>query len=369
MTSFSELANPWIKQVGVYEPGKPVEEVARELGFSGADEITKLASNENALGPSRAAIETIKRAAATVHRYPDGGAFYFKRALAEKLGVGPGQLLAGNGSNELLELIGHVFLGEGRSIVMAEQAFVVYRLVAQALRTEVIGVPMKKYTHDLEAMLSAIRPDTRVVFIANPNNPTGTMLGENEIARFMENVPEHVVVCLDEAYIDLVDPPVRPDTLAYVRENGRKVIILRTFSKTHGLAGLRIGWGAASEECIELLNRVRQPFNVNSLALAAATAALEDEDHVRKTRHMIREGLEYFEKSFQKMGLEFVPSVVNFMLVRVGHGRDVFERLMRSGIIVRPMDGYGLPEHIRVTVGTPGENRRFVKELEKALRG
>jgi len=259
-----------------------------------------------------------------------------------------------------------VFLSPETGIVMADRAFVVYRIVAAASRSGVVAVPMRDYTHDLDAMLHAIRPETRIVFISNPNNPTSTMVGQAEIDRFMERVPDHVVVCFDEAYIELLDPAMQPDVLKYVRQ-GRKVVVLRTFSKTYGLAGLRIGYAVAAEGCIELLNKARQPFNVNAMALAAAIAALDDEAHVRRTREMLRKGLVFLEREFKGMGLRHVPAVANFMLVEVGKGREVFEALMREGVIVRPMDGYGLPRHVRVTVGTRAENAKCVEALRTVL--
>ncbi len=367
MAGFRELACPWVSGLGIYEPGRPIEEVARELGFASAESILKLASNENALGPSRKAMAAIRASARRMHLYPDGGAFYLREALARHLNVKPGQLLAGTGSNELIEFIGHVFLSKAANLVMADRAFVVYKLMGDLFRARTLQVPMREYTHDLDAMLAAITPETRIVFIANPNNPTGTMVGGAELESFLHRVPDHVITVLDEAYIELLDPALQPDTLRYVRE-GRKVIVLRTFSKTYGLAGLRIGYAVAPEECIELMERVRQPFNTTAMAQEAAIAALGDEEHVRRTRAMVKEGLAYFEAAFRKMGLEYVPSVVNFILVRVERGREVFEAMQRLGVIVRPMDPYRLPDHIRITVGRRAENRRCLQALQTVLQ-
>jgi len=364
--SFDKTANKWIEKLGTYEPGRPIEEVARQLGFKSADEIFKLASNENALGPSPLAMKAMKAAAGQMHRYPDGSAYYLKQALSKKLGVASDTILPVNGSNEALELLSHVFLGPGKGIVMADRAFVVYALIAAMFRAKVVRVPMKNFTHDLDAMLKAIRRDTRIVFVANPNNPTSTMVDEDQLDRFMRKVPEHVVVCFDEAYIELLPESRQPDTLKYVKQ-GRKVVLMRTFSKTYGLAGLRIGYMIAPPECIALMERVRQPFNVNAMAMAAAIAALKDDAYVKRTRKIIRDGLSYFEREFDRMGLPFVPAVANFILVEVGQGRRVFENLMKLGIIVRPMDGYGLPDHVRITVGTRAENERCVMALEAAL--
>jgi histidinol-phosphate aminotransferase len=365
--TIQDLAQPWIARLGVYEPGRPIEEVARELGFAEACSIIKLASNENALGPSPKAVAAIRKSARQMHLYPDGGAFYLRLALSRKLQIPPECIIAGAGSNELIEFIGHVFLNEATEIVMADRAFVVYKLVADMFRARSIMVPMKQFTHDLEAMLEAITPATRVVFVANPNNPTGTMVGQAALDRFMERVPDHVLVVFDEAYIELLPPGDQPDCLKYVRQ-GRKAMVLRTFSKTYGLAGLRIGYGIASGECIALMQRVRQPFNTTAMAQVAAIAALEDDRHVAATRTMIRNGLDYFEAVFRKRRLEFVPSVANFIMVKVGQGRRVFDAMQRSGVIVRPMDPYGLPEYIRITVGTPAQNRRCMTALKAALK-
>lgn len=360
------VAHSWIAELGIYERGKPIEEVARELGFDSAADIRKLASNENALGPSPRAIRAMKQAAREMHRYPDGSAYYLCRALAGRLGVQPDQVLPANGSNEIIEFIGHAFLGPGTEMIMADRGFAIYHLVAALCRAKSILVPMKNYTHDLEAMAAAITPRTRVMFISNPNNPTGTMVDGAAIARLMGALPEHLVVCFDEAYIELLPPALQPDTLRYVRE-GRKVIVLRTFSKTYGLAGLRVGYAVASAEGIGILNRVRQPFNVNAMALAAAQAALDDEPFVRKTRRMVRDGLAFFEDRLTGMGVPFVPSVVNFMLVEVGQGRKVFHALQQEKVIVRPMDGYGLPRHVRITIGKRSENEHCLRALAKVL--
>lgn len=366
MKTFTDIANQWVGDLRIYKTGRPIEETARELGIEDADHILKAASNENALGPSPLAVEAMQKSATQMHRYPDGGAYCLKRALAKKLNVKPDELLPANGSNELIELLGHVFLEPGKGIVMADLAFVVYRLIAESSRADVAAVPMKDFTHDLDAMLAAIGTDTRIVFIANPNNPTGTMVDESTIDGFMGRVPDHVVVCFDEAYIELLPPEKRPDTLKFVKE-GRNVVLLRTFSKAYGLAGLRIGYAIAPKVCIDLLNRVRQPFNVNAMAMSAAIAALADDAHVERTRKMVRTGMRYFEDKFAGMGLGYVPSAANFVLVEVGKGHSVFESLKREGIIVRPMDGYGLPQYVRITVGTREENERCIAALARVL--
>ncbi len=362
------LANPWIHQLASYEAGRPIEEVARELGFEDIEEIIKIASNENALGPSPLAVKAMKEAAGKMHMYPDGDCFYLRQGLAKKLGVHMNELIVANGSNEIIEFMSHAFLGKGTNIVMANYGFVIDRLVASVFQAETISVPMKYFTHDLDAMLEAITPQTRIVYVSNPNNPTGTMVDGAAIERFMSRVPDHVVVAMDEAYIELLPPEKQPHTIRYVKEN-RNIMILRTFSKTYGLAGLRIGYAIAPKEGIDLLQRVRQPFNVNAMGQAAALAALDDDDFVHRTRKMVQEGLRYLERAFEEMGLPYVPSVANFILVNVGKGREVFNALQRKKVIVRPMDGYGLHEYVRATVGVPKENEHFIRMLKEVLGG
>ena len=366
MKTFADVANPWVAGLSVYEPGRPIEDVARELGFADADAIIKLASNENSLGPSPLAVRAMRRAAPRMHYYPDGDAFYLRRKLADKLGVAPEQVLMGNGSNEILEFLAHVFLGPNTNIVMADRAFVVYKLIALATRARVVSVPMKNYTHDLDAMLNAITPETRLVFISNPNNPTGTMVANTDLVRFVAQVPDHVVVVLDEAYIELIPPHDQPPVFDFVK-SGRKAIVLRTFSKTYGLAGLRIGYAVAPVEAIRLMHRVRQPFNVNAMALVAAEAALDDDVFVARTRRLVASGLAQFEKGCKALGLPYVPSTANFILIEVTQGRAIFQALQKEGVIVRPMDPYGLPDHVRITIGTAVENRRCLAALKKVL--
>ncbi len=357
---------PWIWDLGVYEPGRPIEEVAREYGFASADEIVKLASNENTLGPSPRAVRAMRAAARTMHLYPDGGAYYLRRDLAARLRVSPEEIMVGHGSNEIIALLGHAFLGRDTDIVMADRAFAVYALVARLYEAGIVAVPMRDFTHDLDAMRAAITPRTRLVFVSNPNNPTGTMVDGPAIDRFMDRVPEGVAVVFDEAYIELLPPERQPDTLRFVRE-GRDVFVLRTFSKTYGLAGLRVGYAIAPARGIEALNRVRQPFNVNAMAQAAARAALDDEAYVARTRRMVASGLRQLGRGLKAQGLPFVPSVANFILVRVGAGRRVFEALQRRRVIVRPMDGYGLPEYVRISVGTRAQNARLLEQLAEVM--
>src|SRR3954466_6282217 len=316
MPSTWDLANPQLRDLPVYEPGKPIEETARELGVQ-ADEIIKLASNENPLGPSPRALAAMQAALEAANLYPDGGGFYLREALSTKLGLGRDHIILGAGSNEIIEFFGHAFLDRDDEIVTSEHAFVVYKLVAAVFGARTIEVPSPDLCHDLDGILAAVTTKTRLVFIANPNNPTGTLLAQEKIDRFMERVPPHVVVVFDEAYFEYLDNP--PDTLRFVRD-GRNVAVLRTFSKIQGLASLRVGYGIAFPELIKVLHKTRQPFNVSGLAQAAALAGLEDEGHLRATKQITDEGRDYLQHEFAAMNLRFVPSVANFVLVNVEDG-------------------------------------------------
>ncbi len=357
--------NPALANVPVYLGGRPIEEVARELGLPAAD-IIKLASNENPLGPSPAAVAAMQKAISNLNLYPDGNAYHLKRKLAEKLGVKPENLILGNGSNEIIEFAGHALLGPGADAVMSQYCFAIYLLVTKLFNARPIIVPAKNYGHDLPAMLAAITPQTRVVFVANPNNPTGTVAPREEVLRFVEKVPDNVLLVMDEAYIEFLGEPA--DLLPLIRSGAKpNLIIMRTFSKIFGLAGLRIGYGIAAPELVNTLETVRQPFNINSIAQAGALAALGDEEHIRKTRQNNFAGLEFFQRAFRAMKLEYVQSAANFILVRVGEGQRVFEAMQRQGVITRPMGGYLLPEWIRISVGTPQENERGLAALKTAL--
>lgn len=359
-----KTAHEHILKLTVYEPGKPVEELARDLGLR-EEEIIKLASNENPLGPSPKALEAMRRTLERAHFYPDGGGYELRGAIAARLGVARENIVLGNGSNEIIEFIGHAFLRPGDEVVVARHSFAVYKLMAQLFGADTVEVPDPAYTADLDAMLAAITPKTRAVFIANPNNPTGTLVGQEAIDRFMAQVPDHVLVVFDEAYFEFLDDTVAPDVLKYVRE-GRNVVVMRTFSKIMGLANLRIGYGITTPELAAVLQRTRQPFNANGIAQAGALAGLLDGEHMSKTRELTHEGRKYFQKEFASMGLEFVPSVANFVLVKVGDGNAVFQTMLRKGIILRAMASYGLPEWVRISVGTMEQNRRCIAEL-KAL--
>lgn len=353
------LAKPSVLSQPFYEPGKPIEHVARELGLDPGG-IIKMASNENPFGPSPKALAAARKALEHGELYPDGGCWELRQKLAKARGLAPEQLVIGNGSNEIIELIGHVFLAPGDEVVMGTPAFVVYKLVTLLFGAKAVEVPLREWRHDLPGIAAAITPRTKLVFICTPNNPTGTASTEEELLAFARSLPGHVVAVFDEAYADFLENP--PDLRPLIAE-GRKVVCLRTFSKIFGLAALRIGYGSACTELCALLNRVRQPFNVNAIAQAAALAALEDHTFAADCVRENRAGLAQLERGFRDLGLEFVPSVVNFMLVRVGDGARVFDTLQRKGVIVRPVSSYGLKEWIRVTVGSREQNARFLAEL------
>lgn len=349
----------------VYVPGRPIEEVAREHGLDPA-QVIKLASNENPLGPSPRALEAMQAVLRNLHLYPDGSAFHFKKRLAEHLTLDPENLILGNGSNEILEFVGHAFMEPGVEVVVSEYCFAVYPIVTALFGATLVTVPAYDYGHNLEAMLDAITPQTRVMFVANPNNPTGTLAPREDVVELINRVPSHVLLVMDEAYLEFLDDPA--DLLGLVR-NGviPNLLLTRTFSKIYGLAGLRLGYGIGSPELISAMEKIRQPFNINSIAQAGALAALEDAEHMTRTRSNNREGLHYLQTAFQRLNLPYVPSSANFVLVRVGDGAGVFSRLQKRGVITRPMGGYRLPEWIRVSVGTPAENTRFVLALKEVL--
>ncbi|MEM1059093.1 MAG: histidinol-phosphate transaminase [Verrucomicrobiota bacterium] len=363
--SLRDLANDYVLDLVPYEPGKPVDDVARELGLA-PEQVIKLASNENPLGPSPKAVAAMQEAVANCHFYPDGGGFHLRNALAEKFGLERANVVLGNGSNEILELLFKGFTRPGAaSIVTNENAFAVYELMAQLFGLDCLkAADGPGFAPDINAMLAAVRADTRLVFLASPNNPTGTRSSNEDIDRLVHGVPPHVIVCLDEAYYEFLDDA--PDTLAYLRE-GRRVVLIRTFSKIQGLAGLRIGYGLTTTEIADVLQRSRQPFNANLIAQVGALAALADTEHMDRTKAVTLEGRERLRAAFEEMGLEQIPSEANFILVRVGDGDAVFQALLRRGIIVRSMKSYRQPEFIRVSIGTPEQMERFIRELPAAL--
>jgi len=357
--------NPALATLPVYQPGRPIEEVARELGLPPRG-IVKMASNENPLGPSKAALAAIKTAARNLHLYPDGNAFYFKQKLAAKLAVEQSNIILGNGSNDILEFLAHALVRPGVDVVMSQYSFLVYPLVTRLLGGNPVIVPAKDFGHDLPAMLAAITPQTRLMYVGNPNNPTGTLAKPEEINDLLDKTPPHVLVAIDEAYFEYLENP--HDLLPLIRRGEKpNLILLRTFSKIYGLAGLRLGYGIGHPEFIGALEKIRQPFNTNSLAQAAGLAALDDEEHLRKTRENNLEGRKFFEEGFRKLGLEYVPTHANFILVKVGNARRVFAELQAGGIIVRPMEGYGLAPWLRISIGLPRENRRCLAALKQIL--
>jgi len=347
-----------------YPPGKPIEELERELGIKGS---IKLASNENPLGPSPMAVQSIIDKVHSLHRYPDGSGYYLKTRLSRKLGLPIEQIILGNGSNELIELIIRTFLTAGEHVVQAVPTFLVYEKVVKGAGGLMTSVPLRDFKIDLGAISEAINPETKIVFIANPNNPTGAAISKEEMLGFLDRIPDNVIVVLDEAYIEFVSNKGVAQGLELLSEHPL-LFVLRTFSKLYGLAGLRIGYGFGSEEVIDYMNRVRQPFNANTLAQAGAIAALDDSEFVSRTLKVIGEGLLYLCRSLDDMGLEYLPTQTNFFLIKVPHGgTKIYNLMLKEGVIVRSMDSYGLPDYIRINAGLPEENERFVNTLKKVL--
>lgn len=363
--SVCDLAPGYIRAIAPYQPGKPTSELARELGLDEAG-IVKLASNENPLGVSPGAARAMRTLLDGLARYPDGNGFELKQALSRRFGVGLDSIVLGNGSNDVLELAARAFLAPGLSAVYAQHAFAVYPLAVQAIGAQGIVVPAREFGHDLGAMAAAVRQDTRVVFVANPNNPTGTFVSGAELEKFIAAVPGEVLVVLDEAYTEYLRPDFRYDSIAWLGKYPN-LIITRTFSKVYGLAGLRVGYALAAPEVADLMNRVRQPFNVNSLSLAAAAAALEDEDFVRESYELNCRGMDQIVAGLARLGLGHIPSYGNFVTFAVPKAAEVFQKLLRQGVIVRPIAGYGMPGHLRVSIGLESENARFLEALKQAL--
>lgn len=355
----------YIKDIVPYPPGKPMDELRRELGL---EDIIKLASNENPLGPSPRAMEAVKQATSSLHRYPDGSAYALKRAIAGLHGVPPEGVVLGNGSNELIELLVRVLVRPGCEVISSEPSFLVYRNAVQVSGGTNVIIPLSGYRHDLASIERSVTPRTRLIFLDNPNNPTGSIMDRGKFDKFLRSLPDHVVVVLDEAYIEFVENKgLTASGIDYIGKNQR-VVALRTFSKAYGLAGLRVGFGVMETVLAGYLERVRQPFNVNSLAQAGALAALEDEDHLRKTLEMTRNGKAYLISSLASLGCRALPSETNFILVDVGvDGKKLFEMMLAKGVIIRAMGAYGFPDHIRISVGTSEENERCIKSLASTL--
>jgi histidinol-phosphate aminotransferase len=364
MVDFLKLAQPGITELSPYQPGKPIEELERELGIV---DIIKLASNENPLGPSRVVIESITGQLAELARYPDGSAYQLKDKLQAKLGIDPAMVTVGNGSNDVLELVARVFLGPGLESIVSEHSFVVYPLVTKSLGAELIVIPAIDFGQDLNATRASIGDRTRVIFIANPNNPTGTWVDKQSLLSFLDAVPEEVLVVLDEAYAEYVAEPDYPNGLELV-DDYPNLIVTRTFSKAYGLAGLRMGYSVSHPDIADLMNRVRQPFNVNAMSLAAALVALDDEAYLKESVRVNNEGMKMLTDACDQLGLGYIPSVGNFLTIDFGcDAMPIYDGLLQEGVIVRPIGVYGLPNHLRVTVGLPLENKRFIDSLKKLL--
>src|SRR5947209_17704372 len=363
MTSIWGQANPHLKDLAGYEPGKPIEETARELGVR-PEEIVKLASNENPLGPSPKAAAAMGKALGSAQIYPDGGGFYLRRAIADRVGLKSENIILGNGSNEVIEFVGHAFLKVGDEVIAPQYAFICYKLVAQLFGARAVETPSVNFRAELEGILRAITPKTKIIFIANPNNPTGTLISQSDMDDLISRVPAEILVVIDDAYFEFLDNP--PDTLPHIRD-GRNVLALRTFSKIHGLAGLRVGYGMGRREIIDILQKTRQPFNVNALGQVAALAALDDSEYLAETKRVVDAGRAFLEQKFGEMKLQFVPSAGNFVFVRVADGAAIFEKMLVRKIIVRPLMGYRLPEWIRISVGTMEQNKKCIAALKEVL--
>jgi histidinol-phosphate aminotransferase len=362
-----ELSPSYVRSIAPYQPGKPISELAREMGLDEAG-IVKLASNENPLGIGPRTRAAIEASLADIARYPDGNGYVLKQALSARYGVDTSSIVLGNGSNDVLELVALAFLGPGRAAVMSQHCFAVYPLATQARGARAIVVPAKSFAHDLEAMAKAVDDETYVVWAANPNNPTGTLAMPDEVEALLRKVPERVLVVIDEAYNEYIRADLRTDSLKLLKRHPN-LVVTRTFSKAYGLAGLRVGYALAHPSVADVMNRVRQPFNVNAVALPAAAAALDDMEFVARSYAENLNGLRQLEEGARALGLEFIPSYGNFLTIRVGKAAEVFKRLLRRGVIVRPVaGGYGLPEHLRVTTGTAAENEKFLGALAAALK-
>lgn len=358
-----ELARKCIRDIKPYEPGKPIEELERELGIK---DVVKLASNENPLGSSAKAIKSVLKISDELNRYPDGGCFYLKEKLSDFLGVDKEKIIFGNGSNEIIEFVVRAYLNEGDEVVLADPTFLIYKIVIAIQGGRPVTVPLREFKYDLAAMKRAITANTKIVFIVNPNNPTGTSVGREELEEFLKDLPKGLIVVIDEAYNEFVERGDFPNSLTYTDKGN--VVVLRTFSKAHGLSGLRIGYGIAKKELIEYMEKVRQPFNVNSFAQAAALASLNDVAFIKKVRKLVLKEKQFLYNALDKMELGYIKSDTNFILIDVRkNGKDVFSDMLAEGIIVRDMNAYGLTNYIRATVGKPNENKRFISVLKKVI--
>jgi len=360
-----DLAPSYISSIAPYQPGKPISELAREMGLEEGS-IVKLASNENPLGISPKAHEAIQAALEDVSRYPDGNSFALRDAVCRKFDLSPNQLVFGNGSNDILELAARAFLVAGSEAIYSQHAFAVYPLVTQAVGAKGVTTPAKDFGHDLEAMLAAITSQTRMIFLANPNNPTGTLLDKNALKDFLQQVPSRILVVLDEAYDEYLPEAHKSESVKWLADFDN-LVISRTFSKAYGLAGLRIGYGMANAAISDIMNRVRQPFNVNSIAQAAAVASLQDEAFVSRSYALNQAGMKQMTQTFARLGLEYIPSYGNFVSFRVNNAGSVYQRLLRKGVIIRPIANYGMPDYLRVSIGLFDENARFLQVLEEIL--
>lgn len=359
------LVSPNIESLKPYTPGKPIEETERELGISN---IIKLASNENPLGPSRKAIKAARKALNKVHLYPDANGYYLKEKLAKIHNIKPEQIVLGNGSNDIIDLMVRVFCTPGEEVITSKMSFIMYYISAQAQNCKLTTVDMKNYTFDLDAIKASITEDTKIIFIANPNNPTGTYINREDLLNFIQTIPPHIIVGLDEAYYEYVVAKDYPfDTISYIKERPNTVV-MRTFSKIFGLAGLRIGYGITDARLADYMNRVRQPFNTSLIAQEAAIAALDDKAHIRRSRKLVREGMDFLTAELERLGLTVVPSQTNFLLIDLHKpATELYEKILRLGVIVRPMTGFNMPTGIRVTIGTMEENRRLLDAIKNSL--
>ena len=363
---FTKLAVKGVQGLRAYQPGKPIDELAREYGLN-ENEIVKLASNENPMGPSDKALTAIKNELSDLTRYPDGNGFELKSALTKKLNISANQITLGNGSSDILEFIVKCFVSQGDQVIVSQHAFAIYGLVTKMVGGEIVQVPAKNWGHDLPAMAAAITDKTKIIFVTNPNNPTGTWNTKVQLESFLKQVPEHVIVLLDEAYFEYVDEADYPSGIDYLSQYPN-LVVTRTFSKAYGLASLRVGYGVSSPELADLMNRVRPPFNVDSFALAAAVACVNDEAYVRQSKELNDQGMRQLQAGFEQLNLAWIPSVGNFICFEIpGRAMNIYQGLLEVGVIVRHVGIYEMPDHLRVSIGTQNENQTFLLKLKNLL--